>query len=164
MTIIITAKPHGSDLTAMSLTWWLDVEFETVHCESSVTVSGTLNGKSAQIYIERAGRFNGRDIYRVFTPLEDLGTAETTTSRPILISAKERVVTVGALTLNLKDKTTYKLIYGKCNAPTDDVGVFPPQIHTKIFDTPVELSYYLQTEVLPWYSAEEGFFYRTEAL
>lgn len=164
MTVLISANPHGSDLTAMSLSWWLDAQFEVIHCDNSVTIDGIIDNKIALISIERVGRFNGHDIYRVFTPLGDLSTAETTTSRPILISAKERVVTVGALTLKLKDTTTYKLIYGKCNAPTDDGGVFPPQIYTKIFDTPEELSYYLQTEVLPWYSAEEGFFYRTEAL
>lgn len=66
--------------------------------------------------------------------------------------------------LELKTPKSFILSFGRRNAPTDDGGVYPPLVYTKNFDTPEKMMYYLETEVLPTYSGEEGFFYRTEAV
>lgn len=160
--VIFRAKPYGTELPCVPLEFWKDVQAQCYdNTKSDILIIGEINGWYSRISIERVND----NTYRVFTPAADeYYTEETVTSRPVIIDEEKRIVTIGALIIQLKTPKGFKLFYGRSGHLADDGAELPPCVHTKCFDTADELSIYLQEEVLPWYSAEEGFFYRTEAI
>lgn len=162
MSIIITAKPYGTDLSCVPIDFWRDIQSRSYNeSESDILIIGEVDGWYSRISIERM-----EDKYRVTTPVidDEYSTDETITSRPITIDEKKGIVSVGALIIQLKRPIGFKLFYGRSGHLADDGAELPPHVYTKCFDTADELALYLDTEVLPSYSAEEGFFYRTEAI
>lgn len=164
MAIYINAHVRGSFLARMSLEWWQDVKrtVDNIAVGDAVMVLGTVFGRSTYIYFER---INATE-YLVRTPSSyvDRKSDATVTTTPITVNDDKETVTIACIWFKLQKPAKYRLTFGRRNAPTDDGGEFPPIVYTKSFDTSEQLAQYLDTEVLPVYSGEEGFFYRTEAI
>lgn len=167
--LTITAVPYGTELTCMPLDWWQKTQAQIENEDTASTVIvGDVYGWYSRIVIEHLeveDTTHYYDTYRVFTPiLDEFATAETLTTRPIIIDGKRQIVTIGALTLELRKPKAIKLYYGRSGHLADDGAEMRPFTWSKSFATSEDLVRFLETDVLPIYSGEEGFFYRTEAV